>query len=634
MIVKENNRLLVIVLFVLSLLFSGCGSKYSIQNVSSEKLFQERHVSALNSNRLSDATRQALRLNFLTDQYKEDPAVVIRLIEEELNSADSVYDRTQLVSSIAEISLLEGKKLRKSDVALVKAMFLNAAAYSYDYLTSEKQNKTEYTLKPSYRFIANIYNQAVAQLISLSYDGKNKWPLKKIVKFGDVTYDFELVINEPYVWSPNNFDKILLANDIRIEGVRNEYFSKGLGAPVIGFVDNPRASEFFDDYQPKKNLAFSLTAFIAFSPMQEKDGGHYRKASIRFYDSLSVESIHINNQEIPLEADYSTPLGVMLAKEKASPIDGIIAMFNSENTDIVGITMLEAYREDKIPVLMVHGLMSSPITWVEMFNDLRGDPQLREKYQFWTFRYPTGLPIIYSGSLLRKELLAVQAKYDPEHKSKTFNNMVIVAHSMGGLLTRQMVQDSGSVYWDELFEKPIDEMDLGEKEKQILSKIFFFHPLPFVKRVVFLATPHKGSELADKWYAKLGASFIELPSVVTNTTDALLLREKNKSSLRKGLDVEKPGTGITLLSPSSHFIVATNKIPLDDSVIYHSIIGTRTVCPAIGSSDGVVPYWSSHIDNAVSEKLVPSGHSVQEHPIAIKEVKRILKLHAKEAGLD
>jgi len=271
--------------------------------------------------------------------------------------------------------------------------------------------------------------------------------------------------------------------------------------------------------------------------------------------------------------------------------------------------------------------MSSPETWIEMFNDLRGDPKLRSKYQFWFFMYPTGLPIIYSSSLLRQELLAIQAKYDPQASNPNFNNMVILGHSMGGLLTRLMVQNSGNTYWDSVFAKPIDEISVDQETKQLLKGLFFFEKLPFIKRVVFLATPHRGSDLADMWFAKWGASLVKLPGLVTDTGESIFNLKKEELAIDPEEFSRQVPNAIELLSPTSNFLKTAIKVELSPDIPYHSIIGVRHSKEALGSSDGIVPYKSSHLDFTVSEKLVPSGHNAQKHPLAIDELKRILKLH-------
>jgi hypothetical protein len=83
------------------------------------------------------------------------------------------------------------------------------------------------------------------------------------------------------------------------------------------------------------------------------------------------------------------------------------------------------------------------------------------------------------------------------------------------------------------------------------------------------------------------------------------------------------------LSPRSRFLNAMNTIPITPGVRYDTIIGDRGRGDSPNSSDGVVPYWSSHMNGAESEDIVPSGHGAHQNPEAIAEVLRILKANAR-----
>jgi pimeloyl-ACP methyl ester carboxylesterase len=233
---------------------------------------------------------------------------------------------------------------------------------------------------------------------------------------------------------------------------------------------------------------------------------------------------------------------------------------------------------------------------------------------------------MYSGSLLRNELNSIRSKFDPDNNNIYFNQMVLIGHSMGGLLSRQMVQDSGDTYWNSVFAEPIETIKVDETTRQLLQNLMYFKPLPFIKRVIFVASPHKGSSLADMGLAGFFAGFINMPNLVNDTARSLFARKDIEFAFNDK-EFLRIKSSIELLSPTSRFTLATNKIPLNPNIPYHSIIGTQRDKDGPGSSDGVVPYESSHLDFAVSEKLVPSGHEAQKHPLAIDEVKRILKLH-------
>jgi len=205
--------------------------------------------------------------------------------------------------------------------------------------------------------------------------------------------------------------------------------------------------------------------------------------------------------------------------------------------------------------------------------------------------------------------------------------MVIIGHSMGGLLTRGMVQDSGTTYWDSIFNEPFDTIDIDQETKQLLKNITFFDHLTYVKRVVFIATPHRGSPMADAWYTRFFSGFVNLPNTLADTADTLMIR-RDLMTPEYSNYTKKTWTSLILLSPSSGYIQTTQRVPLRTDIPYHSIIGTRKpMTEGAGTSDGIVPYESSHLDFTESERLVPSGHSAHEHPLAIAEVKRILYEH-------
>ncbi len=621
---NNNTKIHVIAIILLAslLMFTGCASPYSAKPLSAIKLFRQRNENALSSDKPSWQTRQYLRLKFLDKKYKKDPlAVTSNLIE----TARQTKDAHAMIAA-AELSLLNARKTYRKNREGAGTMLLNAAEISYDYLFMKNASTSFSTLKPSYRFMANIYNRAVSRLVEIRQEKNESWPDSMSFQYLNSTYDFVLKTDKPALWNPNVFDKFIPTDKIQVGGLKNQYISKGLGAPLIGYINSPRKNPAFGDYFPHAKQAYSLTAVLTFSPAGKQENGWYSKVAMEFYDPMAKDTISINNQDIPLEADFSTPLGVQLTNVK--PIQrGLEGMFESDKLiDKAGMYFLEPYRENKIPVVMVHGLMSSPETWVEMFNDLRGDPELRRKYQFWFYSYPTGLPILYSGSLLRNELNEIRSKFDPDNNNPNFNQMVLIGHSMGGLLSRQVVQDSGDTYWSSIFSEPIETIEVDESTRELLQNIFFFKPLPFVKRVVFIASPHKGSDLADLGVARFFAGFIDLPDLINDTANTILARK----DIDFAFDHEEPRkvyNSIELLSPTSRFTITTNKIPLNPDIPYHSIIGTRRDKDGPGSSDGIVRYESSHLDFAVSEKLVPSTHDAQKHPLAIDEVKRILKLH-------
>jgi pimeloyl-ACP methyl ester carboxylesterase len=608
-------------IFVLCLCsISGCGSPYKSVSLVPADLFREKGKNAVNSSSPSWETRQTLRLMFLDEDYRKNHQQVIDTLEQMVKKEPT----PELRMSLAELCLLEAQKCKKSDQEKAIMYYVVAAQQAYDYLFFDTRAVSSSPLTPSFRFMADIYNLAVADVIQMRAGRADRWEPKD-VDYEGIRYHYEVVKDGPGIWDPAWFDYLYNSYEVRVTGFANEYTTRGLGAPLVGIVEKPAQNPHFGRFYPIRVIAFPLSAVLLFDPIQKTDPPS-RNVRLVFYDSLETDSIKIQNRNVPLEADFTTPLGLVLRKTNPFKV-GIHNLLSSDiEVKNAGVYMLEQYRPDKIPVVMVHGLLSSPSTWANMFNDLHGDAQLRKRYQFWFFMYPTGLPIGYSTSILRDQLNAVHAMYDPNSTNPNFNQMVIIGHSMGGLLTRGMVQDSGTIYWDSFFKEPLETVNLDPNTKTLLKNIMFFEHLPYVKRVVFIATPHRGSPMADEWYTRILSGMVDLPATVSDTTAKMAKGSLTESAA--AAYTKKSSNALSLLSPSSIYMQTTNKIPLRSDIPYHSIIGTRRpVMVGEGTSDGIVPYESSHLDFTESEKLVPSGHSAHEHPLAIEEVKRILHEH-------
>jgi pimeloyl-ACP methyl ester carboxylesterase len=617
---RRYLQLTFISIFCLGMI-GGCGSPYKSVSLVPSDLFKEKSKNAVNSSTPSWETWQTLRLMFLDEPYRKNHEQVISMLEQAVKKEPT----PELRMALAELALLEAQKYRKSDQQKALIYYLVASQQAYDYLFFDTRPVSASPLTPSFRFMADIYNLSVAELIAMRVNSKDRRKSRDF-DYGGVRYHYAVVKKGPGIWDPAWFDYIYNSYEVRVTGLANEYITKGLGAPLIGIVEKPAQNPHFGRFSSPRLGTYPISAVLLFDPIQKTEPPS-RNIRLVFYDSLDTESLVIQNRNVPLEADFTTPLGLLLRNTNPFKV-GIINLIESGvKLEDAGIYMLEPYQPDKIPVVMVHGLMSSPTTWADMFNDLNGDPVLRKRYQFWFFMYPTGLPIGYSTSILRDQLNAVYAMYDANNTNPNFNKMVIVGHSMGGLLTRGMVQDSGTKYWDSFFKQPFDKTDLDPNTKQTLKDIMFFEHLPYVKRVIFIATPHRGSPMADEWYTNLLSGLVSLPAVVSDTTAKLTSKAGLTQSAATAFTKKAPNS-LALLSPSSIFIQATNTVPLRRDIPYHSIIGTRwPATDGTGTSDGIVPYWSSHLDFTESELLVPSGHSAHEHPLAIAEVKRILHEH-------
>ena len=379
----------------------------------------------------------------------------------------------------------------------------------------------------------------------------------------------------------------------------------GIGAPLVAVTSYARLGH--EEIRKKIPLR-NLTALLRFEG---------NTAILELTDPYQVESINIVGRNRTLAADFSAAVMLAMSKARVDKL-GIVrllrpAMFN----DTVHLNFLQPYDPKRIPVLMVHGLDSTPATFAKMYFKLLEDPVIRAKYQFWVFSYPSGYPYPYSASLLRRELDHVANEF-PNHK-----DMVIIGHSMGTLISRLMVTDADDRIWRGVFGKSIDQTPISGPSREYLENSLVFHARPKIHRAIFISGPHRGSDLALNLFGRTFAKLVRLPGTMADIRDVLIASTIDPAAMKM---TQSPNS-IDTLSPANYFVIEINKIPVDPKVPYHSIMGDRGKGDTPNSSDGVVPYWSSHLEGAASEKIVPSGHGAHVNPEGIEEVHRILRLH-------
>jgi len=415
---------------------------------------------------------------------------------------------------------------------------------------------------------------------------------------------------------PRGADELIPASALRIERLRVRNTQDGAGAPyVVRYApSSPRLSG-QPGITPLAGITEPVTAVL------RSDSG---QPQFVFYRTGKEDDAVVDGRRTKLAADFTAPLAYMISKGRNRSIDVRSLIRTDLNMDQAGLYQFSPYDPDKIPVVFVHGLMSRPETWVPAINELMADEKIRERYQFWFFLYPTGLPVWATAAKLREEMDRFRTALDPRRANPNLDRIVIVGHSMGGLIAGLQIRTGGKYLWQQFMDTPPEEIDLTPKLRERLLRIINFGPRHDVARAVFFATPHRGSELAVNPFAEFFARLIRLPFRLAQS-DVLAIRRVLREDLRE-LFVA-PANSIVFLRARSPLLAAILKLPMRPNVPYHSVIGDRGQGDAPDSSDGVVPYWSSHMEGAASEKIVPSGHGAHENPEGIAELARILRTH-------
>ncbi len=265
-----------------------------------------------------------------------------------------------------------------------------------------------------------------------------------------------------------------------------------------------------------------------------------------------------------------------------------------------------------------------------MINDLLADPRINDHFEFWLFSYSTGAPIPYSALLLRRSLEETFARLDTPVADPALSQTVLIGHSQGGLLAKMLVIDPGSRLWDGISRRPLNDLQMSPTAKASVRAALFVRPLPEVKRVVFIATPHRGSHVAAMPIIQFVAKLVTLPVGVALVGRELLANNTDEPTF----DVRRGWLGsIYGMTPGSTFIRALASVPVVPDVAVNSIIPTLGNGPLAQRTDGVVSYASAHIEPVESELVVHSGHSTQSTPATIEEVRRILLHHLTLLGV-
>ncbi len=493
--------------------------------------------------------------------------------------------------------------------------YLCAAEHAFD---AAGQGDTEFQ-----RFSRAVSRYAVARLAGLRQVAmKHDIRLDPDIVGPTRSYHVEMRTNVPGAVHADDYSELLPNDRFEVAGARELALVEGAGTPMVGKVKGLENHAAAEALTMADGLWVPLTATADFGPRAP-----VRRVSFTLYDRKQIDTATVGGKNVTLAGDFSTPFAVRareLNQQNFLSL-GIIGFLRGDRTfNDMGLYPLEKPSADKIPVVFVHGLISDPNDWRFLHNALLADPEIRRRYQFWAFYYPTSMAVPWSSTRLRQSLAHLHERMNPGGRNPNFNHMVLIGHSMGGLLSRMQIVSGGDKIYARYFKKPPEELRLGAEGRRTLRDMFFFQPNPDVDEVIFICVPHQGSFLATNWVGRIGQSILRLPLTVVQFTTHLVTL--NGDALVSDVSLQA-GTSIDSLSPGGRFTTMLTELPMSPRVKKYSIIGDRG---AGGdkwmSSDGVVPYWSSHLEG-VPETIIPSNHSGPEHERCAVKVKELLHEH-------
>ena len=608
---------------IVALTSAGCATPIGVSRVTPEEANRARTQSALTNGKPSAASAQFLYRLDLVERAKQDPEGTLAI----LHSGLGQVDESARLLALAELSFIYAAHSgnRSYDLA--------AAAYAWAFLFPKDRTKRPDRYDPRLALALGIYDQAITEGLSEGEGAAEVLDLSARsidLQFG--TLELSRAAGGFRDGESELTDFVSLA-DFKVRGLRNRYRQSGIGAAVVADASATGVDR-VDRWIPPRGKV-PVTLLLRFDdPRQGMATGSLR-ATIEVHDAVAAPAIEIDDQEIPLETDYSAALAYRL---EGSPLwdSGISgfrrpdlgAVFQTRSTDVKegkGLFMLRPYTAGRIPIVFVHGTASSPVRWAQMVNEIVGDTQLAQKYQCWFFIYNTGNPIPYSALRLREALEEVVKDVDPEGKNVALRRMVVIGHSQGGLLAKMLVINSGDKLWDNISKVPFDQANLRPATRDMLRRALFVTPLSYVKRVIFIATPHRGSFLAQRWLGNLARRLVRLPGDLVNVGgDLLTLRGPDPL-------VTRLPTSVDNMKASNPFLKTLASLPVTPGVYVNSIIPIKGDGPPDDDNDGVVAYQSAHIGPVESEFIVKnSSHSTQGRSPTIEEVRRLLYLNLEE----
>lgn len=617
------------ILLAALLALHGC-ALVSVKQGNPKDFDESRRGDVLTTGALSHATRNALsRLGLDPDRCATLTAPCI----DKLGGADIIGTDARL-SAMAELAL--GEALRADSPASgtadsgVVSDYLDAARYAYAYLFFGDRSPRERAFEDRQTQMRDNYNYAVERVATLMFQrgqkaGRFHPPVsgtaQQIERWRLVYGQIDLVLPR----RAPRLEAMVPASRLRIAGLDSVYRRDGLGAELV-MIARPAAVPRGGTAQPFEDTGYLPTTVLLHFPGDSlAQVLATREVVADALDPYQRDSARMHGETVPLAANFSAPYALWLAGSgfARQAIDNLLGRKNALRHPRV--FLMQPYDPARRTVVMIHGLASSPEAWVNLANEVMGDEALRQRYQIWEVYYPTNAPIPVNLTEIRAALTQTFATLDPDGLAPASHRITLIGHSMGGVIARLLVVDSGDQLWS-LFKAPPNSA--RRKRLAMLAPYLNVRPLPGVDEAIFLASPHAGTPLAGHWLARLANKLIRLPKTlvenVARIADALAGELPEQASLFR-----QAPTGVDLLRDTSPYLRATFQLPIVAGVRYHSIIARRSAEGALqDSNDGLVPYTSAHLPGAASELVVPSGHSVQETPQAILEIRRILRDHA------
>ncbi|MCE9634239.1 MAG: hypothetical protein K8T90_00915 [Planctomycetes bacterium] len=601
-------------LAVLTLALVACAAPVSVRPADPRDVYRTINAYALNEEAMSSDAAVTLARADLVETFDREPVAALR----KLHELSLEGDRRERLYALAELSYLAAE--RTGD----RSLFVASAVYAHLFLFGGGPEPLPGPFRRRFRRACDVNGVALARAFSDS-DGEFVPQAGRVeLPVGSIEID---VPRLPMHVQGFAYDDLRPAAELELTGFRTRAVRSGVGAPLVarrkdGTMRAERRAHL------ASGSALAVTAFLQVEGEVEDAGKDGLKGRVEFFRPNGARDVQVRGTTVPIEFDVTAPLAIELDEKKPWEKE-VSAFLDTDGTDVESaVTMTEPYEPGRIPVVLVHGTASSPARWAELLNEMHDDGYLAANCQFWIYEYGSGQPILVSAAGLRRGIERVVKDVDPEGKDAALRQMVVIGHSQGGLLTRLMGTASGDHFWKTVSDKPFDDVDLTDSARRYIRPVFFFEPSPYVQRLIFVATPHRGSHVAGNWIGKLGASLVSVPSAVARGAGRLARAAVGAG----GINLQNFSTAVADMNPESSFIATLGDTLPSITIPMHSVVAIDGGGGIAEGDDGVVLAKSAHLEEARSEVIVHNDHSCQGHPGTVAEIRRVLHVHLKACG--
>ena len=603
-------------LLAIALAASACSAPLTVERLNPYQAYRQANRTALSGDAPSDATLTVLRRHGLLADWQRSPAPAIASLHAAVTSQPELWPE---LFALSELSYLQANR----DHA--QPEFLAAALYAYAYLFPDGGGDRPSPYDPRFRQACDLYNLSLAAALGAP-DGSLA-PLaagRRNLPFGTIDLSFDAT---QLAWGGRTLTAFQPTSSLAVRGLQNIYRAPGLGAPLAASAEATPASPAGLTLSP--GLRAPANLLLVLDAPRRQLGQPVLQGRLVIHTLSDRAETQVGGRTVPLQYDQTAARALGLAdaaawdREFQGFFDG--GLFERSPG---GLEALQPHQQGHMPVVLVHGTASSPFRWADMVNDLLEDSAIRDHFEFWLFSYATGNPISYSALQLRRAIEGAVQQLGGARADPALGRITVVGHSQGGLLAKMLVIDPGDRLWTRITPRPFDAVRLTPASRDLLRDALFPQPLAAVRRVVFIATPQRGSYLATASVSSLLGRFVTLPLTVVKAGQDLL---SGNPDLLVGETAKRFGS-IYSMSPRSPFIQALAAVPVAPGVHVHSIVPVQTAGPVATGDDGVVSYTSAHIEPVESELVVQSGHSAQSNPATVAEVRRILLLQLANPG--